>query len=120
VTDDFTLDDYDRILKQHKRWWPSDVWNWPGIDPFHGYAGYSAVPRVRRIIAALSPQERTEPRKLGHSRLVEVAAAAGVAEWEVNQMIVEFQELRAVIRQVAALNWWERLKLILGLRTLST
>lgn len=109
-----TLDDYARSLGEIERRWPSMLPGMPGIDDFHGYAGYSAVPRVRRMVAAMTPVERAAPALLGSARLAEIAAAAGVAAWEVERLVEGFGAWRAGMRRVESLSVWQLIRLVLG------
>jgi signal recognition particle GTPase len=109
-----TLDDYARILRWCERRFPQLLPHMPGIDPFHGHAGYSAVPQVLGIIEAMTSVERAAPDSLVPARRAEVAASAGVAAWEVGQLLAEFAEWREGARRVAAMSWWQRVRLVLG------
>jgi hypothetical protein len=110
---DFTLADCDRLLQACERD-PALLGDLPGIDPFHGISGYSAVPRARRIVAALRKVEQTQPAPQGRARLEAAAEDAGVAVWEVEQFLTEFEEMRKGIQKVAELGWWQQIKLLLG------
>jgi hypothetical protein len=108
---DITLAELDRWL-QACQWHPELFEDLPGIDPFHGIKGYSAIPRARRIVAALLKVERTPLE--GQARLMAAVDDAGVAVWEVEQFLTEFAEMQNSSEKVAALGWWQKIKLVFG------
>jgi signal recognition particle GTPase len=115
MAEELTLDDYARLLGNYERRLPALLPGLPGIDPFHGYAGYSAVPRVRRMISAMTPAERADPGLLDLARWEAVAAEARAEAWEVELLVIEFSQWQTGMRRVAALSWWQRVKLIIGI-----
>jgi signal recognition particle GTPase len=111
---DLNLDDYARLLKFEERRRPSMLRDMPGIDPFHGYGGDSAVPRCRRMIAAMTAAERAQPAPLQPHRRGEIAKSADVAEWEVDLLMSEFLVFRDLVHRCARLTWWQKMRLLLG------
>ncbi len=109
-----TLNDYARYLQHCEQHCPEVVPLLPGIDPFHGAAGYSAVPRLLRIIEAAIPEERANPNAITPEQVRRMATTSGVPVWEVKQFLSEFMVFREKMRRMSEMTWWQRLKMRLG------
>ena len=110
----FTLDEYARCLQDCERQCPEIVPLLPGIDPFHGAGGYSAVPRLLRIVEAATPEQRANPSTITPEQVRRMATKSGVPVWEVKQFLSEFMVFREKARQMSAMTWWQRVRMLFG------
>jgi hypothetical protein len=74
-----------------------------------------AVGRVRGMVDAMTPAERADPGVIGRSRRHRIAAGAGVRPQQVEQFLRQFGQVRALMRQMASMSLWERLKTVVGI-----
>jgi len=74
-----------------------------------------ALRRVQGIIDSMTPQERTRPEIIDQSRRRRIARGAGVEPHEVHQFLKQFEQVRALMRQMSQMTLWQRLKMVTGL-----
>ena len=110
---DFTLDDFRKQFDQLDRMpdmrsMTAGIPNLPGDleseDP------KEQLQRVRRMIDTMSEQERRDPDCIDFSRSKRIAAESGINPEEVEQFLKQFKETRALMRQMAQMNIWGRLR----------
>lgn len=58
------------------------------------------VKRMEGIINAMTPQERTKPELIKASRKRRIATGSGVQVQEVNRLLVQFEQMRAMMKQM--------------------
>jgi signal recognition particle subunit SRP54 len=114
---DFTLDDFRRQLDQFQKMGPKVlIGRMPGLaamvpeeeDP------ELALSRIRRMMDAMTDEERGNPDLITGSCLSRIAANSGTHPEEVGQFVSQFHQVRALMRQLAGMSLWQRLKLVLG------
>ncbi len=52
---------------------------------------------IERIVEAMTAAERAEPREIGPERIAEVAAAAGVGRPTIEDILSQFQAMKAIV-----------------------
>ena len=74
-----------------------------------------ALKRVKGMIDSMTKQEREDPDIIDTSRRRRIARGAGVEPHEVNQFLKQFDQVRALMKQMSQMSLWQRLKLVTGL-----
>jgi signal recognition particle subunit SRP54 len=107
---DFTLEDLRQQLEQWQRMGlmgevPAGL---PGMgDRITGGEGTEpSLRRVQGVIDAMTRKERGSPDLLDESRCRRIAAGAGVGPRDVERFLGQFQQVRALMRQMAQLSIW--------------
>src|SRR5262249_24451929 len=116
---DFTLDDFRKQFEQLKKMGPmKDVLaSMPGMgdmipegeDPEVGFK------RIQGMIDAMTKAERRNPDVIDINRRRRIAAGSGTEPHEVKQFLNQFEQVRTLMRQMAQMNIWERIKMVTGL-----
>ena len=70
--------------------------------------------QIRQIIDAMTDEERSNPDLIGSSRRTRIASSSGTHPQEVEKFLAQFHQLRALMRQMASMSLWQRIKLVLG------
>ncbi len=81
----------------------------PGEDP------EVALKRVQGMIDSMTKAERRDPDIIDHDRRRRIAAGSGTQPHEVKQFLHQFNQVRALMKQMASMSMWQRLKLVTGL-----
>jgi signal recognition particle subunit SRP54 len=63
----------------------------------------------------MTKAERRNPDIIDLSRRRRIAAGSGVEHHEVKQFLVQFDQVRVLMRQMAKMSMWERIKMMTGL-----
>jgi signal recognition particle GTPase len=66
------------------------------------------------IIDAMTPEQRSAPGRIEASARVRIAAASGSEPDEVEQLLVQFGQMRDVMKEIAGMSFWQRLKFAMG------
>jgi len=107
---DFTLDDFRRQLEQWKRTGlTGDVLaGTPGRNDRITGGGDTepGLRRIRGMIDAMTREERDSPDVLDKPRCRRIAAGAGVRPQDVERFLGQFQQVRALMKQMAQLSIW--------------
>lgn len=74
-----------------------------------------ALKRVQGMIDSMTKEERAKPEIIDTSRRRRIARGAGVEPHEVNQFLKQFEQVRALMKQMSQMSLWQRLKLVTGL-----
>jgi signal recognition particle subunit SRP54 len=74
-----------------------------------------ALKRVQGMIDSMTAEERRNPDVIDQSRRRRIAAGAGVEPHEIKQFIAQFDQVRTLMRQMAKMSIWERMKMVTGL-----
>lgn len=116
---DFTLDDFKAQFAQLKKMGNlKDVMKMmPGMgdmipedeDPEAG------IKRIQGIIDSMTKAERKNPDIIDLSRRRRIAIGAGVEAHEIKQFLAQFEQVRTLMRQMAKMSIWDRLKMITGM-----
>ena len=121
MQDDFTIDDFRKQFEQVVKMRDRRM-----LDQIPGMAGLVsddeepkvALRRVGKMIDAMTPEERREPDRIDESARVRIAAASDTEPRDVERLLQQFAQTRELMMQMAQMNFWQRLKLVLGLAKL--
>jgi signal recognition particle subunit SRP54 len=115
----FTLDDFRKQFEQMKKMGPlKDVLGaLPGMsemipegeDPDEGFK------RIKGMIDSMTKEERRNPDVIDINRRRRIAQGSGVEPHEVKQFLNHFDQVRALMKQMAKMSMWERLKMMTGM-----
>jgi signal recognition particle subunit SRP54 len=67
------------------------------------------------MIDAMTKKEKRDPDIIDQSRRRRIAAGAGVEPHEVKQFLQQFDQVRALMKQMASMSIWQRMKMVTGL-----
>jgi signal recognition particle subunit SRP54 len=71
--------------------------------------------RIQGMIDSMTKQERKDPDIIDISRRRRIAAGCGVQPQEIKQFLNQFEQVRALMRQMAQMSMWQRIKMVTGL-----
>jgi signal recognition particle subunit SRP54 len=117
VAHDFTLEDFRKQLAYIGNINPGDwIRHVPGVsgmiadeeDP------EAAFDRVRRILDAMTQEERNKSDIVDHRSRARIASTAGVPLDDVETFLTQFRQVRAAVVELANMSLWQRLKMIMG------
>ena len=117
MAQDFTLDDFRRQLDQVQRMGMKDLLGrLPGTSEMvsHDEDPNVALNRIRQIIDAMTDEERSNPGIIDSSRRSRIARSSGTQPNDVEQFLAQFDQVRVLMRQMASMSLWQRLKMITG------
>ena len=116
---DFTLDDFRKQFEQMKKMGPlKDIMAaMPGMsdmipddeDPEAG------LKRIQGMVDSMTRKERANPDVIDLPRRRRIAAGCGVEPHDVKQFLGQFDQIRTLMRQMAKMSVWERMKMVTGL-----
>jgi len=117
VAQDFTLNDFRRQLDQVQRAGLQDqIGRLPGTSEL--VAGRedpeAALDGIRRMIDAMTDAERRDPDRIEADRRARIAADSGTRPDQVETLLAQFRQVRELMRQMARMSLWQRLKLVMG------
>ncbi|QEL18153.1 signal recognition particle protein [Limnoglobus roseus] len=81
----------------------------PGEDP------EQALKRVQGMIDSMSKKEKADPDLIDQSRRRRIAAGAGVEPQEVKQFLTQFDQVRALMKQMSEMSIFQKMKMMSGL-----
>jgi signal recognition particle subunit SRP54 len=67
------------------------------------------------MIDPMTDEEKSNPDIIDSSRRSRIASDSGTGPGDVDQFLEQFHQVRALMRQMASLSLWQRLKMITGL-----
>ena len=118
---DFDFEDFLDQLKQIKRLGPiTDLLGMiPGmnrmvkeVDP---RMAEDSLKKTEAIINSMTRHERRKPDLLNGSRRRRIATGSGTEPHEVKQFLAQFDQVRALMRQMAKMSIFQRIKMMTGL-----
>jgi signal recognition particle subunit SRP54 len=116
---DFTLDDFRKQFEQLKKMGPmKDVLaSMPGMSEMipDGEDPEQAFRRIQGMIDSMTKSERRNPDVIDINRRRRIAAGSGTEPHEVKQFIGQFEQVRTLMRQMAKMSIWERIRMVTGL-----
>jgi signal recognition particle subunit SRP54 len=74
-----------------------------------------ALKRVQGMIDSMTKGEKADPDTIDTPRRRRIAKGAGVEPHEVNQFLKQFEQVRALMKQMSQMSMWQRLKMVTGL-----
>src|SRR5437588_711958 len=119
---DFTLDDFRKQFAQLAKMGPMKeiLGAMPGMSDMipEGEDPEVALKRIQGMIDAMTKEERRNPDLIDMSRRRRISAGSGVEPHEVKQFLNQFDQVRTIMRQMAQMSIWERLKMMTNLNKL--
>jgi signal recognition particle subunit SRP54 len=116
---DFTLDDFRKQFAQLKQMGPmKDVLgSMPGMSDMipEGEDPEDAFRRIQGMIDAMTKEERRNPDVIDINRRRRIAAGSGTEPHEIKQFLGQFEQVRTLMRQMAQMSIWERIKMVTGM-----
>jgi signal recognition particle subunit SRP54 len=117
--DDFTLDDFRKQFEQLTKMRPMKelLSNMPGLGEMipDGEEPETAFKRIQGIIDAMTEDERRNPEIIDSNRLHRIAIGSGTEPHEIKQFLGQFAQVRTLMRQMAQMSIWQRIKMVTGL-----
>ena len=74
-----------------------------------------ALSRFEGMIDSMTKQERADPDIIDLNRRRRIAAGSGTEPHEVKQFLVQFAQIRVLMRKMMSMSMWERIKMVSGL-----
>jgi signal recognition particle subunit SRP54 len=74
-----------------------------------------AIKRIQGMIDSMTKKERHDPDIIDLSRRRRIADGSGTEPHEVKQFLGQFDQVRTIMRQMAQMSIWQRLKMITGM-----
>jgi signal recognition particle subunit SRP54 len=74
-----------------------------------------ALKRIQGMVDSMTPAEKKNPDLIDMSRRRRIAAGSGTQPHEVKQFLNQFDQVRNLMRQMAQMNIWERMKMVMGM-----
>jgi signal recognition particle subunit SRP54 len=115
---DFTLDDFRKQFEQIAKLGMKDlISRMPGMGDMipEGEDPELALKRIQGMIDSMTKEERRNPDIIDISRRRRIAAGSGTEPHEIKQFVNQFDQVRTLMRQMAKMSIWERMKMVSGL-----
>ncbi len=115
---DFTLDDFKKQFEQVKKIGMKDmIGRLPGMEGMvpEGEDPEAAMGRITGMIDSMTKDERRNPDIIDMSRRRRIAAGSGTEPHEIKQFLGQFEQVRTLMRQMAKMSLFERIKMMTGL-----
>src|SRR5262249_45153911 len=74
-----------------------------------------AVQRIQGMIDSMTKKERADPDIIDLSRRRRIAAGSGVQAHEIKQFLNQFDQMRTIMRQIATMSMFDRMKMLMGM-----
>jgi signal recognition particle subunit SRP54 len=74
-----------------------------------------AMKRIQGMIDSMTKEERRNPDLIDIPRRRRIAAGSGTEPHEIKQFLNHFEQVRTLMRQMASMSIWERVKMLTGL-----
>jgi signal recognition particle subunit SRP54 len=116
---DFTLDDFRKqfVQMQQMGGMKELIGQMPGMGDMipEGEDPEVAMRRIQGMIDSMTKAERRDPDVIDMSRRRRIAAGSGVEPHEIKQFLGQFDQVRTLMRQMASMSIFQRLKMVTGL-----
>lgn len=116
---DFTLNDFRKQFEQMKKMGGIKQLSalMPGMgdmipegeDPEHAFK------RIQGMIDSMTASERKDPDVIDLPRRRRIAAGSGTEPHEIKQFLNQFNQIRTLMRQMANMSIWQRMKMVTGM-----
>lgn len=114
---DFTLNDFRKHLASSSKMGMKDmIARMPGMSEMipESKDPEKALKRLRGMIDSMTNKERDDPDIIDMSRRRRIAAGSGVRPREVRQFLKQFDTVRQIRKQMLAMNFFQRIRMMLG------
>jgi signal recognition particle subunit SRP54 len=116
---DFTLDDFRKQFEQLAKMGMKDVLSrMPGgadLIP-EGEDPELALKRIQGMVDSMTKEERRNPDVIDMNRRRRIANGSGTEPHEIKQFLQQFDQVRTLMRQMAQMSVWERIKMVTGMQ----
>jgi signal recognition particle subunit SRP54 len=115
---DFTLDDFRKQFEQIQKLGMRDmISRMPGMAEMipEGEDPEQGLKRIQGMIDSMTKEERRNPDVIDIGRRRRIAAGSGTEPHEIKQFLHQFDQVRTLMRQMAKMSIWERVKMVTGL-----
>jgi signal recognition particle subunit SRP54 len=116
---DFTLDDFRKqfVQMQQMGGMKELLGQMPGMSDMipDGEDPEVAMKRIQGMIDSMTKEEKRNPDVIDMSRRRRIALGSGVEPHEIKQFLGQFDQVRTLMRQMASMSLWQRLKMVTGL-----
>jgi signal recognition particle subunit SRP54 len=116
---DFTLDDFRKQFEQLKKMGPLKelLGSMPGMSEMipDGEEPETAFKRIQGMIDSMTKAERRDPDIIDINRRRRIAAGSGTEPHEIKQFLAQFETVRTIMRKMATMSIWERIKMVTGM-----
>ena len=116
---DFTLDDFRKQFEQLKKMGPMKdlIGSMPGMSDMipEGEEPEVAFKRIQGMIDSMTKEERRDPDIIDINRRRRIAAGSGTEPHEIKQFLAQFDTVRTLMRKMATMSVWERIKMVTGM-----
>ncbi len=116
---DFTLDDFRRQFEQLAKMGSMKdiIGSMPGMSEMipDGEDPEQGLKRIQGMIDSMTKEERRNPDLIDIGRRRRIAAGSGTEPHEIKQFLTQFDTVRTLMRQMAKMSVWERVKMMSGL-----
>jgi signal recognition particle subunit SRP54 len=114
----YTLDDFRKQFDQLKKMGMKDlIGRMPGMADMvpEGEDPEVALKRIQGMIDAMTKKERANPDMIDLGRRRRIAAGSGTEPHEIRQFLDQFNQVRTIMKQMANMSLWQRMKMMTGL-----
>ncbi len=116
---DFTLDDFRKQFEQMAKMGGMRelIGQMPGMNDMipEGEDPDEAIKRIQGMVDSMTKDERRNPDVIDLSRRRRIAEGSGTEPHEIKQFLGQFEQMRTIMRQMASMSMWQRLKMITGM-----
>jgi signal recognition particle subunit SRP54 len=115
---DFTLEDFRKQFEQLKGIGMQNLMgSIPGMSEMipEGEDPESALSRIQGMIDSMTKEERRNPDVIDINRRRRIALGSGNEPHQVKQFLNQFEQIRALMRQMAKMSIWDRIKMVTGM-----
>lgn len=115
---DLSLDDFRKQFEMIAQIGMKDmIGSMPGMSDMipEGEDPEQALKRIQGMIDSMTLAEKKDPDIIDIGRRRRIAAGSGTEPHEVKQFLNQFDQVRGLMRQMAQMSIWERLKMVTGL-----
>jgi signal recognition particle subunit SRP54 len=115
---DFSLEDFRAQLEQAKKMGIKNMMShMPGMDGLipEGEDPDESMGRIQGMLDSMTREEKRNPDLIDISRRRRIAAGSGTEPHEVKQLLSQYETARTLMRQMAKMSVFERIKMMTGL-----
>ncbi|MSR31000.1 MAG: signal recognition particle protein [Gemmataceae bacterium] len=116
---DFNLNDFRKQFEQIRKMGSLKdlMGSMPGMADMipEGEDPEKAFTRIQGMIDSMTKKERQNPDLLDQNRRRRVAAGSGAQPQDVKQFLGQFEQVRGLMRSMAKMSIWERIKMMTGM-----
>ncbi len=114
----FTLDDFRKQFSQLRKMGMKNMMGMmPGMSDMvpEGEDPEVAVKRIQGMIDSMTKNERINPDSIDMSRRRRIAQGSGTEPHEIKQFLTQFDQMRVIMKQMASMSVWDRMKMLSGM-----